>query len=156
MLFLPQGARRTIDYVKDASICRMAYSCGCQGVARCGEVRRTPLPRTPVNRIVVRDPNSKNIVVDMPLSMLEGSEGVLSARELEILLLSARGLSNGQIASSLHVAEGTVKRHLANVYLKMGVRNREEAAREALLKDWMTVEEVKGPAPGKDGKDGPT
>jgi hypothetical protein len=44
------------------------------------------------------------------------------------------GLSNGRIARSLHVAEATVKRHLANVYEKMGVGSRGEAAREALLR----------------------
>ena len=97
-------------------------------------------------RAATLDPNSKNVVVGMPPSMLEGAEGgsggVLSARELEILLLSARGLSNERIASSLYLAEGTVKRHLANVYRKMGVQSRGEAAREALLKDWITIEEI--------------
>ena len=97
-------------------------------------------------RAAVLDSEREAVVVGMPPSMLEGaeggSEGVLSARELEILLLSARGLSNGQIASSLHVAVGTVKRHLANVYQKMGVQSRGEAAREALLKDWITIEEI--------------
>ena len=82
----------------------------------------------------------------MPPSMLEGTdkgvEGVLPARELEVLLLSARGLSNDRIASSLYLAPGTVKRHLVNVYQKMGVQSRGEAAREALLKDWITVEEI--------------
>ena len=57
-------------------------------------------------------------------------------------MLAARGLSNHQIAFSLHLAEGTVKRHLANVYGKMGVSSRGEASREALLRDWITVEEV--------------
>jgi DNA-binding NarL/FixJ family response regulator len=97
-------------------------------------------------RAAVFDPRSENAVVGMPRSMLEGTEegaeGVLSARELEILLLAARGLSNERIASSLHLAEGTVKRHLANVYQKMGVSSRNEATREALLKQWITVEEV--------------
>jgi DNA-binding NarL/FixJ family response regulator len=99
-------------------------------------------------RAAVLDPTSGNIVVGMPPTILEGSDGgsggVLSARELEILLLSARGLSNGQIASSLHLAQGTVKRHLSNVYQKMGVRSRGEAARAALLKDWITIEEITG------------
>ena len=72
----------------------------------------------------------------------EGIESVLSARELEIVLLAARGLSNERIASSLHVAEGTVKRHLANVYHKMGVSSRGEASREALLREWITIEEI--------------
>jgi DNA-binding NarL/FixJ family response regulator len=97
-------------------------------------------------RAAVLDPKSENAVVGMPRSMLEGTEegieSVLSARELEILLLAARGLSNHHIASSLHLAEGTVKRHLANVYLKMGVGSRGEASREALLREWITIEEI--------------
>jgi DNA-binding NarL/FixJ family response regulator len=54
----------------------------------------------------------------------------------------ARELSNQQIAASLYLAEATIKRHLANVYLKMGVSSRGEASREALLRDWITIEEV--------------
>jgi DNA-binding NarL/FixJ family response regulator len=97
-------------------------------------------------RAAVLDPKSENAVVGMPQNMLEGTEegveSVLSARELEILLLTARGLSNHQIATSLHLAEATVKRHLANVYPKMGVGSRGEAAREALMREWITIEEV--------------
>jgi DNA-binding NarL/FixJ family response regulator len=97
-------------------------------------------------RAAALDPASENAVVGMPREMLEGTQGgvesILSARELEILLLAARGLSNHQIASSLHLSEGTVKRHLANVYQKMGVGSRGEASREALLREWITIEEV--------------
>ena len=97
-------------------------------------------------RAAVFDPQAKNAVVGMPLAMLQestdGVEDVLSARELEILLLAARGLSNQQIAASAHLAEATVKRHLANVYQKMGVSSRSEASREALLREWITIEEV--------------
>ena len=97
-------------------------------------------------RAAVLDPKSENAVVGMPRSMLEGAEegvdSVLSARELEIVLLAARGLSNHQIASSLHLAEGTIKRHLANIYPKMGVGSRGEASREALLREWITIEEI--------------
>ena len=102
-------------------------------------------------RAAVFDPRAKNAVVGMPTAMLEestdGVEGVLSARELELLLLAARGLFNRQIAASVHLALGTVKRHLANIYQKMGVSSRGEAAREALLRDWITVEEVTQPDP---------
>jgi DNA-binding NarL/FixJ family response regulator len=66
---------------------------------------------------------------------------------LELLLLAARGLSNLQIAASTHLAEATVKRHLANVYNKMGVGSRTEASREALLRDWITIEEITQPDP---------
>jgi len=97
-------------------------------------------------RAAILDPKSKNVVVGMPLTLLEeaedGSEGMLSARELEILLLAARGLSNRQIANKVHLAEGTVKRHLTNTYHKMGVGSRGEATRMALYEEWITIQDV--------------
>jgi DNA-binding NarL/FixJ family response regulator len=106
-------------------------------------------------RAAAFDPGSENAVVGMPQEMLEGTregaESVLSARELEILLLAARGLSNEHIASSLHLSEATVKRHLANVYQKIGVHSRGEASKEALTREWITIEEVTEQGPGKGG-----
>jgi DNA-binding NarL/FixJ family response regulator len=97
-------------------------------------------------RAAILDPKSKNVVVGMPRALLEeaeeGSDGVLSARELEILLLASRGLSNRQIATRVHVAEGTVKRHLTNTYHKMGVGSRSEATRMALYEEWITIQDV--------------
>jgi|SRR5215218_6101985 len=97
-------------------------------------------------RAAAFDPEAKNVVVGMPTGMLQestdGMDGELSARELEILLLAARGLSNQQIATSAYLAESTVKRHLANVYTKMEVSSRGEASKEALLRDWITIEEI--------------
>jgi ATP/maltotriose-dependent transcriptional regulator MalT len=40
----------------------------------------------------------------------------LSGRELQVLLMVARGMSNHQIAVSLHLSEANIKRHLANIY----------------------------------------
>ena len=95
----------------------------------------------------VFDPGGENVVVGMPREMLEetpgGSENVLSARELEVLVLAARGLSNRQISASLHLSEATVKRHLANAYPKMEVGSRGEAVREALTRDWITIEDFR-------------
>ena len=98
-------------------------------------------------RAAVFDPQSRNVIVGMPLGMLEGAQkgaadGVLSARELEVLLLSARGLSNRGISRALHLSEATVKRHLSNIYLKIGVASRGEAAQKALLENWITIEEI--------------
>jgi DNA-binding NarL/FixJ family response regulator len=107
-------------------------------------------------RAAILDPKSKNVVVGMPRALLEeaeeGSQGVLSARELEILLLAARGLSNRQIGASLYLAEGTVKRHLANTYQKMGVGSRGEATRKALYEEWITIQDVTDDSDTPDGE----
>lgn len=52
----------------------------------------------------------------------------LSERELEVLALVARGLTNSQIANQLNVSDNTVKFHLQNTYQKLRVNNRTEAA----------------------------
>jgi DNA-binding NarL/FixJ family response regulator len=56
----------------------------------------------------------------------------LTGRETEILSLVGKGLSNRQISRSLGMSEGTVKRHLHNVYRKLKVGSRTEAVRKAL------------------------
>ncbi len=48
----------------------------------------------------------------------------LSERELEILRLVAEGNSNQQIADALFIATGTVKKHLNNIFGKLGVQSR--------------------------------
>ena len=69
-------------------------------------------------------------------------ESSLSGRETEVLMLAARALSNREIAESLHLSETTVKRHLSNVYEKLGVRTRAEAARKALSEGWISAWDV--------------
>ncbi len=91
-----------------------------------------------------------HVVVAMPQGALELSEdgmvSVPSKREMEILLLAARGMTNRQIASRLEIAEGTVKRHLANLYPKMEVSSRGEAVRMALENEWFTISEIEAAA----------
>ena len=68
----------------------------------------------------------------------------ISGRELEVLLMVARGMSNQQIATSLHLSEATVKRHLANIYPRIGVSSRGAAVRMALSKEWISPRDITG------------
>jgi len=58
--------------------------------------------------------------------------GTLTPREREILLWVARGKSNREIAAVLYLAPGTIRKHLDNVYEKLGVSNRAGAVGYAL------------------------
>ncbi len=55
-----------------------------------------------------------------------------TARELEVLRMVAKGLSNKEIAAALKIAEITVKQHVSRVLEKLDVKDRTEAATEAL------------------------
>ena len=70
------------------------------------------------------------------------------------MVLAARGLSNYQIAMELNLSEATVKRHLANVYQKIGVRLRSEAVRTALMEQWIGIHDITSSAAELDGSSG--
>jgi DNA-binding NarL/FixJ family response regulator len=64
----------------------------------------------------------------------------LSARELEVLSLVARGASNKEIARSLHLSESTVKSHLIHLFSKLGVADRTAAVTVALERGLLRLE----------------
>jgi DNA-binding NarL/FixJ family response regulator len=59
-------------------------------------------------------------------------DGLLTAKELQVLHRLAEGASNQEIAEALYVTPATVKTHLAHIYTKLGVRGRHEALSRAL------------------------
>ena len=100
-------------------------------------------------------PDGGDAVVSLPRAFLERMDagpGGLSDRQTEILLLVARGLSNRKIARELHLAQATVKRHLANVYEELGVRSRNDAVRKALVEQRIGLHEI--PSANGEGSDG--
>lgn len=56
-----------------------------------------------------------------------------SERELDVLLFMCHGYTNSEIADQLGISGNTVKTHLKNIYGKLGVSNRTQAAAEAKL-----------------------
>ena len=60
-----------------------------------------------------------------------GASHQLSPREHDVLRQVARGRTNKEIAGALHVTEGTVKNHLTNIFSRLGVLDRTQAALKA-------------------------
>jgi DNA-binding CsgD family transcriptional regulator len=77
-----------------------------------------------------------------------GSGGAdLTPRELEVLGLLAEGLSNRVIAARLVISEKTAGRHVANVYLKLGVHSRLQAVRAATARNLLAAAPEASPPP---------
>ena len=77
-----------------------------------------------------------------PLPVLDEAEQVvdsLTERERQVLQLTAQGLANKQIASSLEISENTVKFHLSSLYAKLGVTSRTEAVRAGARRGWVVL-----------------
>jgi DNA-binding NarL/FixJ family response regulator len=62
----------------------------------------------------------------------QGYPGGLTAREVEVLKLVARGLTDAQVADELVLSRRTVSTHLTSIYSKLGVSSRSAATRFAL------------------------
>ncbi len=97
-------------------------------------------------RSVAHSQSRDNVIVSVPRESLREEqrplELQLSRRQMGILRLTARGMRNKEVAEELDLAETTVKRHLADIYKKMEVGSRGEAARKAMAEGWISPEDV--------------
>ena len=66
----------------------------------------------------------------------------LTERELEILRLVGRGLTNKRIGRHLYISDRTVQAHLGNIFSKLDVETRTEAATYAVRRGWVSEDEV--------------
>jgi DNA-binding NarL/FixJ family response regulator len=69
--------------------------------------------------------------------------GMLSDREMEVLKLAAKGLSNQDIAEKLCLSIRTVQGHLGHIFNKLQVGSRTEAVVRALKEGWVTLDDVR-------------
>lgn len=66
----------------------------------------------------------------------------LTAREMEVLKLAAKGLTNREIGDRLKISVRTVQVHLSNIFGKLDVGSRTEAVLHALRQGWLTLEDT--------------
>ncbi len=67
---------------------------------------------------------------------------VLSEREIEVLKLAARGLTNVAIAQALNISDRTVHGHLSNIYAELQASSRTEAVLKALRQGYIGLDDV--------------
>ncbi len=82
-------------------------------------------------------------VVGLAKGSSEGeSREKLSSREIEVLRLAAKGMSNKDIAHVLFLSVRTVKAHLTNIFNKMGVGSRTDAIIKGLKEGYVTLDDI--------------
>lgn len=89
--------------------------------------------------------DEERIVLSVPRHCVSAARpaglGTLSSRERDVLELVAKALSNAQIANRLLITEATVKRHLQNIYRKLGAASRLDAVNRASSSGLIEVSE---------------
>jgi DNA-binding NarL/FixJ family response regulator len=90
---------------------------------------QSPMSPSIAHVLVSRIQDSKFVARSQ--NKMDNSQSVLTAREIEVLDLIAKGLSYAETAKSLKMAEQTVPVHIRNIYKKLQATNRSEAVFEA-------------------------
>ncbi|MDP9861393.1 MULTISPECIES: response regulator transcription factor [Streptosporangium] len=100
-------------------------------------------------RSVVNDPDRLVLAVSRDsLAQVNGaSSDVLTDKERQVLEFAAQALSNHQIATRLGLTEATVKRHLRNIFVKLGAVSRIDAVNKAVAASLITSQRDPGAGP---------
>jgi DNA-binding NarL/FixJ family response regulator len=114
----------------------------------CGYVLKTVEPRDLASAIRQAVDRTAYHAVGLPAIDVDSAAVVsgVTDREYQIMRAVARGLSNRAVARELWITEQTVKFHLTNIYKKLGVSNRTEAARWILDRGLIEPEDEDDPS----------
>lgn len=72
----------------------------------------------------------------------EEASDLLTEREIAVLKMAAKGMSNSAIAQELHLSVRTIESYLGTIFNKLGVGSRTEAVIQAMRRGWFTLEEL--------------
>ncbi|HUR60426.1 MAG TPA: response regulator transcription factor [Opitutaceae bacterium] len=123
------------SYAKGEEIFR-AMKAGASGFV----LKEMPLDRL-LDAIRVVHQGAQYMPPEIAMRVGERLLAQLSPREIEILHLLARGLSNKEIAARLGVVEGTVKIHITSIFNKLGVCDRTQALIEAVKRGIVQIDD---------------
>ncbi len=106
-----------------------------------GAIRAVQSGESVLDPVVTRKLLQRVVGVARKTSDSEAEEQ-LSRREIEVLKLASRGMSNRDIANVLFLSVRTVKAHLTNIFNKMGVGCRTDAITKALRKGYISLDDT--------------
>ena len=104
---------------------------------RAAHAGQSALDPAVAKKVVTRFASGKSLP-DVLTEVSAEFEG-LTERELEVLQLVASGKTNKEIGRVLYISDRTVQAHLSNIFSKLGVVSRTEAAMYAVRKGWITA-----------------
>lgn len=95
----------------------------------------------------VLQPSTTRRVIDQLINKATKTEEVsavnpLTDREIEVLKMAARGVSNKDIADQLYLSNRTIQTHLSNIFKKLSVGSRTEAILYGLKRGWFIMEDL--------------
>ncbi|WP_411814546.1 response regulator transcription factor [Dehalococcoides mccartyi] len=95
----------------------------------------------------VLQPSTTRRVIDQLINKAAKTEEVsavnpLTEREIEVLKMAARGVSNKDIADQLYLSNRTIQTHLSNIFKKLSVGSRTEAILYGLKRGWFIMEDL--------------
>lgn len=116
---------------------RLRYSISANGSTDSGEQWSSFDRRITAHggQLIIAESDAEDVLIDIEFPLPSPVD--LTAREMDVIRLLADGLTNREIALKLEVRPRTVKFHLDNIYSKLGVNSRTEAAIYALRQGWV-------------------
>jgi DNA-binding NarL/FixJ family response regulator len=132
---------RLLEAGADGYLLKDAYGTQLLQAVRAVKAGGSPLQPAVVKRLLTsagRHRAAKRLAGQMKK---RGSDEYLTPREIEVLQLAAKGLTNRGIGAELDIGAGTVKWHLLSIFAKLGVNSRTEAVLHAMKRGWINSSE---------------